>query len=67
MPVYPAGQEREVTVLQTGQASYAWSSSTNFVKPDKEKLVVYELLVRDFDANRTYQDLINKIDFKILR
>jgi hypothetical protein len=23
MPVYPAGQEREVTVLQTGQASYA--------------------------------------------
>jgi hypothetical protein len=45
MPVYPAGQEREVTVLQTGQASYAWSSSTtNFVKP--EKLVVYELLVR---------------------
>jgi 1,4-alpha-glucan branching enzyme len=64
MPVYPAGQEREVTVLQTGQASYAWSSSTtNFVKPDKEKLVVYELLVRDFDANRTYQDLINKIDY----
>lgn len=64
MPVYPAGQEREVTVLQTGQAPYAWSSSTtNFVKPDKEKLVVYELLVRDFDANRTYQDLINKIDY----
>jgi hypothetical protein len=23
-PAHPAGQEREVTVLQTGQASYAW-------------------------------------------
>jgi 1,4-alpha-glucan branching enzyme len=64
LPVYPAGQEREVTVLQTGKSAYAWSSATtNFVKPAKEKLVVYELLVRDFDANRSYQDLINKIDY----
>ncbi|TDE45438.1 T9SS type A sorting domain-containing protein [Flavobacterium rhamnosiphilum] len=63
-PVYPPGQEREVTVLQTGQTPYVWSSATtNFVKPAKEKLVVYELLVRDFDANRSYQDLINKIDY----
>ncbi|RTY96101.1 T9SS type A sorting domain-containing protein [Flavobacterium sp. GSP27] len=64
LPVYPVGQEREVTVLQTGKAAYAWSSATtNFVKPAKEKLVVYELLVRDFDANKSYQDLINKIDY----
>ncbi len=64
LPAYPAGQEREVTVLQTGQTPFAWSSATtNFVKPAKEKLVVYELLVRDFDANRSYQDLINKIDY----
>ena len=64
LPAYPAGQEREVTVLQTGKTPYVWSSATtNFVKPEKENLVVYELLVRDFDANRTYQDLINKIDY----
>jgi glycosidase len=64
LPVYPAGQEREVTVLQTGKTPFAWSSATtNFVKPAKEKLVVYELLVRDFDANRSYQNLIDKIDY----
>ena len=64
LPAYPVGQEREVTVLQTGQTPYAWSTSTtNFVKPEKEKLVVYEVLVRDFDANRNFQDLINKIDY----
>jgi glycosidase len=64
LPVYPAGQDREVTVLQTGQTPYAWSTSTtNFVKPEKDKLVVYEVLVRDFDANRSYQNLINKIDY----
>jgi hypothetical protein len=62
MPVYPAGQEREVTVLKTGQTPYPWQV-TNFVKPEKEKLVVYEVLVRDFDANRNYQSLIDKMDY----
>jgi 1,4-alpha-glucan branching enzyme len=64
LPAYPVGQEREVTVLQTGQSPYAWSTSTtNFVKPEKEKLVVYELLVRDFNAGRTYQSVIDKMDY----
>ncbi len=64
LPSYPVGQEREVTVLRTGQAAYSWSAATtNFVKPDKEKLVVYELLVRDFDAHRNYQDVIDKIAY----
>ncbi|TDD99246.1 alpha-amylase family glycosyl hydrolase [Flavobacterium cellulosilyticum] len=64
LPAYPAGQDREVTVLQTGQTPYAWSAATtNFVKPEKDKLVVYELLVRDFDANRSYQNLIDRIDY----
>lgn len=64
IPAYPAGQQREVTVLQTGQTPYNWSPATlNFVKPKKEDLVIYEILVRDFDANRNYQDLINRIDY----
>jgi len=64
LPAYPVGQDREVTVLQTGQTPYVWSSATtNFVKPDKDKLVVYEVLVRDFDANRSYQNLIDKMDY----
>jgi len=62
MPVYPDGQEREVTVLQTGQTAYNWQV-TNFVKPKKEDLVIYEVLIRDFDANRNFQDLINRIDY----
>lgn len=62
MPTYPAGQEREVTVLKTGQTAYNWLVP-NFTKPDKDKLVVYEVLIRDFDANRNFQDLINKIDY----
>lgn len=62
IPLYPAGQEREVTVLQTGQTPYDWQV-TNFQKPKKEDLIVYEVLIRDFDANRNYQDLIDRIDY----
>ncbi|MNK16800.1 Malto-oligosyltrehalose trehalohydrolase [compost metagenome] len=62
MPAYPVGQEREVTVLQTGQIPYDWQV-TSFTKPKKEDLVIYEALVRDFDADRNYQDLIDKIDY----
>src|SRR5690606_29059854 len=62
VPPYPEGQEREVTVLQTGQTPYNWQV-TNFQKPKKEDLVIYEVLIRDFDANRNFQDLINKIDY----
>ncbi len=62
LPTYPVGQEREVTVLQTGQTPYNWQVQ-NFVKPKKEDLIVYEVLIRDFDANRNFQDLINRIDY----
>ena len=62
LPTYPVGQEREVTVLQTGQTPYNWQV-TNFNKPNKDNLVVYELLVRDFDANRNFQDVIDRIDY----
>ena len=62
LPTYPAGQEREVTLIQTGQTPYNWVVD-NFDKPKKEDLVVYEVLVRDFDADRSYQNLIDRIDY----
>lgn len=62
LPAYPTGQEREVTVLQTGQTAYNWQVP-NFQKPAKEDLVIYEVLIRDFDANRSFQDLINRVSY----
>lgn len=59
---YPSGQEREVTVLQTGQTPYVWNIS-NFSKPKKEDLIIYEVLVRDFDADRNFQDIIDRISY----
>lgn len=62
LPAYPEGQEREVTVLETGQTPYTWQV-TNFQKPKKEDLIIYEVLVRDFDQDRNFQDLIDKVDY----
>jgi len=62
LPVYPTGQEREVTVLKTGETPYNWQV-TNFNKPKKEDLIVYEVLIRDFDQIRSFQGLINRIDY----
>ncbi|MGJ5642561.1 alpha-amylase family glycosyl hydrolase [Formosa sp. S-31] len=62
LPAYPEGQEREVTVLQTEQTVYNWQVN-EFEKPKKEDLIIYEVLIRDFDANRNFQDVIDKIDY----
>lgn len=53
-----------VSVFQTAQQPYTWVVP-NFQKPAKEKLVVYELLVRDFfgDGQRNYNNLIDTIGY----
>jgi len=62
LPVYPSGQQYDVSVIQTGMPAYNWTV-TNFEKPAKENLFVYELLVRDFTAEQNWQSLINKIPY----
>lgn len=53
-----------VAVFQTNQTPYVWQT-TNFVKPPKEELVIYELLVRDFfdEGFKNYQTLIDTISY----
>ncbi|MCE2777139.1 MAG: T9SS type A sorting domain-containing protein [Algoriphagus sp.] len=60
---YPTGKtEFQATFLQTGQVPYSWKN-TNYTKPKPEELNVYELLVRDFDQKRTYQAVIDRLDY----
>lgn len=62
LPAYPAGQKFEVSVLQTGQQAYNWQA-TNYQRPAKEKLIVYEALIRDWDVTETWNNLSAKIDY----
>ena len=53
-----------VAVFQTNQPAYPWQI-TNFQKPAQEKLVIYELLIRDFFGadSRRYQSLIDTLSY----
>ncbi|MFC3414904.1 alpha-amylase family glycosyl hydrolase [Algoriphagus hitonicola] len=60
---FPAGKTNfQATYLQTAQEPFEWQN-TNYEKPAPENLVVYELLVRDFDEERTYQAVIDRLDY----
>ena len=60
---YPEHKTEGITsVLQPGQEDYNWEV-TDFQIPDKEKLVIYELLVRDFMAEHTYKAVREKLDY----
>ena len=60
---YPTGKTGSiVSVIQTAQSEYQWQA-TNYERPAKEKLVIYELLVRDFSTQRNYQFLIDTLSY----
>ena len=60
---YPNGLTSEpVSVFRTDPPVFNWTDQ-NFVRPAKTKLVVYELLVRDFLEDRTYASLTDSLDY----
>ncbi|MCH7401891.1 alpha-amylase family glycosyl hydrolase [Belliella kenyensis] len=60
---FPNGKTNfQASYLQTNQDPYLWKY-TEYKKPKPEELVVYELLVRDFDDRRTYQAVIDRLDY----
>jgi 1,4-alpha-glucan branching enzyme len=60
---YPYGLTTEpVSVLEINQAAFNWTDQS-YIRPDASKLVVYELLVRDFAAANCYNTLIDTLDY----
>ncbi len=62
---YPYGKTWGIaSVLQTAQQPYNWIN-TNFVRPAKTSLNVYELLVRDFAYTQSYPELIDSLPYLV--
>jgi 1,4-alpha-glucan branching enzyme len=60
---YPEGKtEGIVSVLHPGQEEYKWEIA-DFQIPEKEKLVIYELLLRDFTEDHTFKAVREKLDY----
>jgi len=62
LKAYPTGQTGIVSTFQANQTAYSWKIPT-FARPAQKNLVIYELLVRDFVANHSYQTLIDTLSY----
>ena len=53
-----------LSIIQTGQQEFTWAHD-NYNKPEKDNLIIYELLIRDFfEANdRNYDNLIDTLSY----
>lgn len=53
-----------VTVIQPGKPKFEWSQETlNFQRPDKNNLVIYETWVRDHTHARSWQGMLERLDY----
>ena len=60
---YPTGKaEGIVSVLQTGQTPYQWQV-TEFRKPDRNQLMVYEMHIREFTAEHSFSAAKDKLSY----
>ncbi|MBI1937620.1 MAG: T9SS type A sorting domain-containing protein [Ignavibacteriales bacterium] len=63
LPSYPTGKtENIVTYFENLLPTYQWHVN-NFQKPSKEKLVIYELLVRDFISTHNFKTLKDTLSY----
>ena len=63
LKAYPANLTSGiVSILQTNQTAYTWQTS-GYTRPDKRKLVIYELLLRDFLAKHDWTTLNDTLNY----
>gem|GEM_PF-110059 len=62
-PAYPPGQNYPVGVFKTSTIGFNWDPNVQFNRFDQRDLVIYELLVRDFDAAHTWSALLQRMDY----
>lgn len=65
LKAYPSQADGNyVAVLQTNKPKFNWSAETlNFVKPNRNNLVIYELWVHDFSPKRNFSSIIDRLDY----
>ncbi|MBG9376497.1 T9SS type A sorting domain-containing protein [Panacibacter sp. DH6] len=63
LKAYPAGKTTGiVSLFQTNKPAYNWQV-TNFTGPDRNNLIIYELLLRDFVAAHNWQTLKDSLAY----
>ncbi|RXK46542.1 alpha-amylase family glycosyl hydrolase [Aquirufa rosea] len=59
---YPSGASGIVSVFESGQKEYPWTIK-NFLRPKQNNLHIYELLIRDFVADKRYATVADSLPY----
>ncbi len=63
LPDYPIGKTTEaVTWVRNTATDFEWQNN-GFVPPTREELVIYELLIRDFDEKHSFDAVRERLDY----
>ena len=61
LPSYPLNNNHAASVLDM-DTEFNWEDE-NYVKPKKEELIIYEVLIRDFDEGKSFKSLYDRLDY----
>jgi 1,4-alpha-glucan branching enzyme len=62
IPEYPQETEGLISWHPRSRPNFTWQND-DYDRPDPEKMVVYELLLRDFLADHSYKSLTDSLDY----
>jgi pullulanase/glycogen debranching enzyme len=63
IPPYPTGKTTGIaSLLRTNEPDFDWQHD-NYDRPEKDELIIYEILMRDFTKKQDYQTLLDTLDY----
>ncbi len=62
MPAYPADKTTNIVSVLSPRDTFEWQSE-HYIKPAKENLIIYELLLRDFLRRHDFETLIDTLGY----
>ncbi|OAV44654.1 alpha-amylase family glycosyl hydrolase [Lewinella sp. 4G2] len=64
IPPYPTAATSGILTWHRRQRpDYEWQSSADYERPDPDRMVVYEILIRDFLEDHSYTSLTDTLDY----
>ena len=61
LPSYPLYNNHAASVIDM-DTEFNWEDE-NYEKPKKEELIIYEVLIRDFDQGKSFKSLYDRLDY----
>ena len=61
LPSYPLYNNHAASVIDM-DTKFNWEDE-NYEKPKKEELIIYEVLIRDFDQGKSFKSLYDRLDY----